>query len=206
MKQHNCITNVVMERFAMKAFKFSTLLSGVCMAILLISQASAQVMIDKNRSFLSPDGQIGFGVNDRGLHVQYAIGPAFHVGVNLALDFYKDSAHSETYYDFGPYVKFLFSGSVIKPYAFAAFGVIQPNTGSAAYMKQPEGQGNVKVELPDPEFRLYLALGGEHFLSQNVGVYGHVNLLDAMLAGGPNDDVTVDTGLLGGTVGVEFFF
>jgi hypothetical protein len=176
-------------------------------ALVSFGTAGAQLAVDKNRSWDSPDRQFGFGINDRGLHVQYAIGPAFHVGVNLALDFHKDSAHSETFYDFGPYAKFLMGGSVIKPYAFAALGVVQPNTGLAKYTRNPEGgTGTVEVELPDAELRLYAAIGGEHFFSESVGVYGHVNLLDVMLAGGENDEVVVDGGLLGGTVGVEFFF
>jgi hypothetical protein len=169
--------------------------------------ATAQISVDKNRSFYSPSEQIGFGINDRGLHVQYALGPAFHIGMNLALDFYKDSARSETFYDFGPYAKFLFSGGVIKPYAWAGVGIVQPNTGNMRYTRQPEaGTGDIDVNLPDTEVRVYFAIGGEHFFNENVGVYGHVNLLDAMVAGGANDDVVVDGGLLGGTVGIEFFF
>jgi len=191
----------------MKAMGLRSWLTVFAVAAAVVGTASGQAVIDKNRSFFSPDKQVGFGINDRGLHVQYAIGPAFHVGMNLALDFYKDSAHSETYYDFGPYAKFLFSGGVIKPYAWAGVGIVQPRTGAVTYTRDPEaGTGTAEVNLPDTEVRLYLAVGGEHFFNDNVGVYGHVNLLDAMLAGGVNNDVVIDGGLLGGTVGIEFFF
>jgi hypothetical protein len=190
----------------MKA-KWTRLAMAALVLLLTVGTASAQLAVDKNRSWASPDRQFGFGINDRGLHVQYALGPAFHLGVNMALDFYKDSARSDTYYDFGPYVKFLFSGGVINPYAWAGIGIVQPNTGSAEYIRHPEsGTGEVKVDLPDAEFRLYAAFGGEHFFNENVGVYGHVNLLNALVAGGETDEVEVDGGLLGGTVGVEFFF
>jgi hypothetical protein len=167
--------------------------------------AHAQAVVDKNRSFFSPDQQFGFGVNNRGLHIQYAMGPAFHLGLNLALDFYKDSAHSETYYDFGPYAKFLFSGDVIKPFAYLGLGLIQTNTGSFNVYRSSDSNTVVST-LPDPEIRMYLAFGGEHFFNQNVGVYGQVNLVDAKLAGGAISDPTFELGLMGGTAGIEFFF
>jgi hypothetical protein len=191
----------------MNANAIRSAMAAAVVLLFVATTATAQVTIEKNRAAASPAAQFGFGINDRGLHVQYAIGHAVHVGLNLALDFYKDSAHSETYYDFGPYVKFLFSGGVIAPYGWVGFGIVQPKTGSATYTRNPEeGTGTVDVALPDAELRMYAAIGGEHFFNENVGVYGHVNLLDAMLAGGENDEVTVDGGLLGGTVGVEFFF
>ena len=169
--------------------------------------SNAQLVADKNRSFFSPDQQFGFGVNNRGLHVQYAMGPAFHLGLNLALDLYKDSARSETYFDFGPYAKFLFSGDVIKPFAQLGLGLIQPNTGSFRVTRTPgNNNDSVTVALPDPEIRIYLSFGGEHFFNQNVGIYGMVNLLDAKVAGGAMAEPTFNMGLLGGTAGVEFFF
>jgi len=160
--------------------------------------AHAQAVIDKNRSYFSPDQQFGFGVNNKGGTIQYALGPAFHIGLNLALDFYKDSSRSDTYYDFGPYVKFLFSGDVIKPYAYAGLGVVQANTGSVSI-----SQDTLGAELPDAQIRLYLAVGAEHFFNQNVGIYGHLNLVDAKLSPSPS---TTSFGLQGATVGVEFFF
>jgi hypothetical protein len=180
----------------------SRLLIGatVLVALLAASTTQAQLSVDKNRSYFSPDGQFGFGVNNAGMHIQYAIGPAFHVGVNLALDFYKDSAHSATFYDFGPYVKFLFSGDVIKPYAYAALGLVQPSTGKVLFEK---ATGTTTVDLPKAETRIYLAIGGEHFFNQNVGVYGHVNLVDAKLSPSPS---TTDFGLQGAKAGIEFFF
>ena len=164
--------------------------------------SNAQMVVDKNRLYFSPDQQFGVGFNNRGGHVQYALGPAFHIGLNLNLDFQKDSSFSETYYNFGPYAKFLFSGDVVKPYAWAGLGLIQPNTGSIGVTTDSTGKV-VKADLPDAQMRIIIALGAEHFFNQNVGVYGHVNLLDTKLSPSPS---TVGFGLQGGTAGLEFFF
>jgi len=181
--------------------RFSAVLAVAALALMAYAVPSnAQMTVDKNRSYFSPDQQFGFGVNNSGLHIQYAMGPAFHIGLNLNLDFQSGNSTSETAYNFGPYAKFLFSGDVIKPYAMASVGVIQPNSGRFDYLKDGD---TVTVALPKSEFRLYLALGGEHFFNQNVGVYGHVNLLDAKLSPSPS---VVKAGLRGGVVGVEFFF
>jgi len=181
--------------------------------------STGQPVVDKNRSFFSPDQQLGFGFNNRGLHVQYAMGPAFHLGLNLALDFNKDSARSDTYFDFGPYARFLFSGDVIKPFVQLSLGLVQPNTGSFRMSRTPgAGNDSTTVTLPDPQIRAYLGFGGEHFFNQNVGIYGHVTMLDAKLAGQHEEwdpvgnqvrrvsDTQFSIGLLGATAGVEFFF
>src|SRR5688500_9944219 len=163
---------------------------------------NAQLVVDKNRSYFSPDGQFGVGFNNKGGHIQYALGPAFHIGVNLNLDFQKQEEFSNAYYNFGPYAKFLFSGDVIKPYAWAGFGLVQPNTGSFNVIKDPNDTSKfIQVDLPDAQLRITLALGAEHFFNQNVGVYGHVNLLDAKLSPDPS---TVGFGLQGGVAGLEF--
>src|SRR5687768_12369618 len=138
---------------------------------LAVLPSNAQVVVDKNRSYFSPDGQFGVGFNNRGGHIQYALGPAFHIGLNLNLDFQKQEEFSEMYYNFGPYAKFLFSGDVIKPYAWAGFGLVQPNTGSFNLRRNPDST-LVQVDLPDAQLRVTLALGAEHFFNQNVGVYG----------------------------------
>jgi len=166
-------------------------------------ESSAQAVVDKNRDeWVSPDGQFGVGFNNRGGHIQYALGPAFHLGLNLNLDFQKDSSFSETYYNFGPYAKFLFSGGVVKPYAWAGLGVIQPNTGSIEVTKDAEGR-TIQAELPDAQLRVVMAVGAEHFFNENIGIYGHVNLIDAKLSPEPS---TLGLGLQGGTAGLEFFF
>ena len=182
----------------MRFTKVIAIAAAAMIAILATPSAHAQMTVDKNRSYFSPDQQFGFGVNNKGGHIQFALGPAFHLGLNLALDFYKDSARSATYYDFGPYAKFLFNGDVIKPYAYASVGVLQRNSGKATV-----SQDTINVQLPDPEIRIILAFGAEHFFNQNVGIYGHVNLVDAKLAPTPS---TTDFGLQGATAGVEFFF
>jgi hypothetical protein len=188
---------------------FSKIL-GVAAALLVTVCATpsfAQLDVDKNRSYFSPDNQFGIGFNNKGGTIQYALGPAFHLGINLALDFYKDSAHSGTFYDFGPYAKFLFSGNVIKPYAYAALGLVQPETGKASLNKTTTDSAGrvITVDLPDMEVRIYLAFGAEHFFDQNVGIYGHVNLVNALVSGGGRP-ATTEFGLQGATVGVEFFF
>jgi hypothetical protein len=175
--------------------------------IIMAIPSNGQAVIDKNRSFFSPDQQFGFGFNNRGMHIQYAMGPAFHLGLNLALDFNKDSARSDAYFDFGPYAKFLFSGDVIKPYVHLGVGLVQANTGSFVVTRTPgAGNDSVSVALPDPEIRTYLGFGGEHFFNQNVGVYGQVTMLDAKLAGGAISEPEFNIGLLGATAGIEFFF
>ena len=184
--------------------RISTLLAFAGAAVVMFAAipSSAQVVIDKNRSYFSPDQQFGIGFNNRGGHIQYALGPAFHIGLNLNLDFQKDSSFSESYYNFGPYAKYLFSGDVVKPYVWAGLGLIQPNTGSIGVTTDASGK-TVKANLPDAQMRITLALGAEHFFNQNVGVYGHVNLLDAKLSPAPS---TLGFGLQGGTAGLEFFF
>ncbi len=182
--------------------------AAAVMGLLAVSTSQAQMVVDKNRSYFSPDQQFGFGVNNGGMTIQYALGPAFHLGLNLNLDFQSKSSTSETTYDFGPYAKFLFNGDVIKPYAMAALGVIQRNSGSFNVNKATDTTGfSISADLPDPEIVVYLAFGAEHFFNQNVGIYGHVNLVKAQLA--PNTDAqpaTTSIGLQGGIVGVEFFF
>lgn len=177
------------------------------LAIILSVPSFGQAVVDKNRSFFSPDQQWGFGMNNRGMTIQYAMGPAFHLGLNMALDFNKDSARSDAYFDFGPYAKFIFSGDVVKPYIHLGVGLIQPNTGSANLFKSTDtSSATVKVDLPDPEIRTYLGLGFEHFFNQNVGILGQVTVIDAKLAGGAVSDPEFNFGLLGATAGVEFFF
>jgi len=183
-------------------FSKALIVTAAFILTLAVLPSHAQMVVDKNRSYFSPDQQFGIGFNNRGGHIQYALGPAFHIGLNLNLDFQKDSAFSETYYNFGPFAKFLFSGDVVKPYAWAGLGVIQPNTGSIGVTRDSSGN-TVKADLPDAQMRIILAFGAEHFFNQNVGVYGHVNLLDAKLSPDPS---TVGFGLQGGTAGIEFFF
>ena len=164
--------------------------------------SNAQVVVDQNRGTIAPDGAFGIGFNNRGGHIQYALGPAFHIGLNLNLDFQKDSSFSETYYAFGPYAKFLFEGPVINPYIWGGVGLIQPNTGSIA-VSRDSSNNLIKAQLPDAQLRIILAFGAEYFFNPNVGIYGHVNLLDAKISPDPS---TVGFGLQGGTAGLEFFF
>src|SRR5687768_10193211 len=153
-------------------------------------------------------------MNNRGMTVQYAMGPAFHIGLNLAIDFNKDSARSDAYFDFGPYAKFLFSGDVVKPYIHLGVGLVQRNTGKFVVKKGTDTTvpGSITLDLPDPQIRTYLGLGFEHFFNQNVGMYGQVTVLDAKLAGQHIEnnvavsDPQFEIGLLGATAGVEFFF
>lgn len=186
----------------MRSSKFFSIVATVAVAFLAVTSAQAQVTVDKNRSYFSPDQQFGFGVNNAGGHIQYALGPAFHLGLNLHVDFQKHDTLSGTSYDFGPYAKFLFSGDVIKPYAMASVGIIKPNTGSFNVNRQ-EGTNLITSDLPETEVRVVLSAGAEHFFNQNVGVYGHVNLLDATVSPSPS---TVGFGLQGGVAGIEFFF
>lgn len=172
-------------------------------AVSAVTAALAQPVIDKNRSSMSPDQQFGIGLNNAGLHIQYAMGPAFHLGLNLNLDVNKLDNSKPDIYHFGPYAKFLFSGGVIHPYAVAAVGVLKPGTGKFGIAGRKGMPDSLYTYLPDAELSIALATGAEHFFSQNVGVYGHVNLLYSVLHPAPT---TIDLGLLGAVFGVEFFF
>src|SRR2546421_4122946 len=90
----------------MRSSKMFLIGATLAMALFAASIAQAQVTVDKNRSYFSPDQQFGFGVDNAGGHIQYALGPAFHLGLNLHLDFRKRDTLSGTSYDFGPYAKF----------------------------------------------------------------------------------------------------
>jgi hypothetical protein len=175
------------------------LLVGITAAV----TALAQPVIDKNRSPMSPDQQFGIGVNNAGLHIQYAMGPAFHLGMNLNLDVNKLDEFKPDIYSFGPYAKFLFSGGVVTPYAFGAIGVLKPGTGKFGVAGRKGLPDSVYTYLPEAEFSIKLAAGAEHFFSQNVGVYGHVNFLHLVLHPTPTRR---NFGLLGAVFGVEFFF
>src|SRR6476660_5908264 len=122
----------------MRSSKLFLIVATLAVAFFSATASYSQMTIDKNRSYFSPDQQFGFGVNNVGGHIQYALGPAFHLGLNLHLDFRKRDTLSETAYDFGPYAKFIFSGDVVKPYLEASLGIIQPNSGSFNINK--EGQ------------------------------------------------------------------
>src|SRR5687767_579683 len=73
-----------------------------------LSSASAQLVVDKNRSLTAPDQRFGMGLNNAGLHIQYAMGPAFHIGMNLNLDVDRTDGKQSHIYNFGPYFKYLF--------------------------------------------------------------------------------------------------
>ncbi|MBC8144845.1 MAG: hypothetical protein H7X80_04610, partial [bacterium] len=90
----------------------------VALLVVLAASASAQAIIDKNRAEESPEQQFGIGLNNAGLHVQYAMGRAFHLGINLNLDVDKFDNAKPDIYHFGPFAKFLFSGGLIKPYLY----------------------------------------------------------------------------------------
>lgn len=185
-----------------------TNVSAIAVAMMLVAiMLPAQAQIQSNDSYFSPDKSFGFGVNNAGLHIQYAMNEAFHFGLNLNLDFQANQSTSGEAYSFGPYAKYIFAGDVIKPYIYGALGLVKPNTGRFDVNLQDDANGQtdpgVDVRLPDPEIRTYVAAGGEYFFNQNVGVYGHVNLVDAKL--GP-EPITAEFGLRGGVVGVEFFF
>jgi hypothetical protein len=170
---------------------------------LVAAGASAQLEVDKNRSVMSPDQQFGIGINNAGLHIQYAMGPAFHIGMNLNLDVNKLDLSKPNIYNFGPYAKYIFSGPVIKPYALAAVGVLKPGTGKFGVHGRKGMPDSVFAYLPDAELSVKIAAGAEYFFSQNVGIYGHVNLMHAVIHPTPT---STDFGLIGSVFGLEFFF
>lgn len=166
-------------------------------------QTSAQMVVDKNRSPLTPDQSFGFGINNAGLHIQYAMGPAFHIGFNLNLDVNRNDANKPDIYHFGPYAKYLFSGGIFHPYLFGAVGVLQPGSGQIGVQGRTGQSDSVYARLPVAELSVKLAAGAEHFFSEDFGMYGHVNLISAVLSPAP---VTTGLGLQGAVVGIEVFF
>ena len=181
-------------------------LRAVVFAMLLIApfaSGRAQLGIDKNRETYSPDQQFGIGINNAGLHIQYAMGPAFHLGMNLNLDLDSRDGFQENIYHFGPYAKFIFSGGLIKPYLMGAVGVLKPGTGKFGIQGRKGLPDSVFVKLPDGQLSIRLAAGTEHFFSQNLGLYGHINLFNAVLSPAPS---TFSLGLIGAVAGMEFFF
>ncbi len=183
---------------------------AIALVVALLCAAAAipsNAQLTPNTTNMSPNNAFGFGINNAGLHVQYALNPAFQVGVNLNMDFMANQSTSDNAYNFGPYAKYLFGNGMIKPYIYGAVGVIKPNSGSLDVNLKDDATNttdpSVSSTLPDPEVRTYLAAGGEYFFNPNVGVYGHVNLVDAQLSPEP---IHANFGLRGGVVGVEFFF
>ncbi len=187
----------------MRSKRFLLSVATALVALFAVSTAYAQptVDIEKNKSIISPESQFGFGVNNAGMHIQYAISPAFHIGLNLNLDVNSQdslpSGSKTTSYDFGPYFKFIFGGEVVKPYAYASLGIIQPGTGRFVVTRR-----GISADLPETEMEIRVAAGAEYFFNRNVGLYGHVNLASLLI----EDPAVTDFGLLGGVAGAEFFF
>lgn len=176
----------------------------VCIGVVVASScAIAQLDIDKNREGASPDQQFGFGIDNSGLHIQYAMGPAFHLGLNLNLDANELDAVKPDVYSFGPFAKFIFSGSVLKPFLYGAIGVLQPGTGTIGVRGRRGLPDSAYVYLPDPEFSIKLGAGFEYFFSRNVGLFGQVNLAHFVLHPTPGRS---NLGLIGAVYGIEFFF
>ncbi len=163
----------------------------------------AQLVVDKNRSPLTPDQSFGFGINNAGLHIQYAMGPAFHLGFNLNLDVNRNDEEKPDIYHFGPYAKYLFSGGLFHPYIFGAVGVLQPGSGLIGVQGRLNQSDSVFAKLPNAELSVKLAAGAEHFFSEDFGMYGHVNILSTVISPTPT---TIGFGLQGAVVGLEVFF
>jgi hypothetical protein len=167
---------------------------------LAVSPVSAQTVVDEKSTGASPDGRFGIGFDNHGGHIQYAFTEAFHIGLTVTLEYYREEFLSDDFSRFAPYAKYLFSGDVLKPYVSASLRLTKP------YDYPAPGPGASRFIHPIPpqsELRLLLSSGAEHFLNQNVGVYGHVDLIDSKLEPAPS---TAEFGLLGGTAGLEFFF
>lgn len=175
----------------------------IALLVTLVINASAQAIIDKNRAEDSPEQQFGIGINNAGLHIQFAMGRAFHLGMNLNLDVNSIDGSKQDIYHFGPYAKFIFSGGIIKPYMLGAVGVLQPGSGKIGLQSRTGQADSFYVYLPDPELSIKIAGGAEYFFSRNIGLYGHVNVFTTVLHPTPT---RLNVGLLGAVVGAEFFF
>lgn len=166
----------------------------------------------------SPEGQIGLGVTMTpaltsgagssvglmGATVSYAISPAFHLGTALGVSVTNQTgtgaADSKTAYLFAPYARLLFMGNeTFKPMVQAQFLI-----------------GSFQT---DQNFsKMTFAIGAEHFVNRNFGIYGNVRLVDfditvpktTVTTGGTTTsfDGVKNTmfGFMAPTLGVEWFF
>jgi hypothetical protein len=130
----------------------------------------------------TPDRQVGIGISTSGAHVAYAISPGFHVGTQFGIDMYSSNGVSSNGITFAPFAKFILAGMKdMKPYFWGAFGV-------------QSGGGKTTTGLS-------LGAGAEYFASRNIGVFGHVSVINVGF-----DPSYTHIGIVFPQVGIEWFF
>lgn len=164
--------------FKGNGMKMSTIVKCFCVALFAtfcFETAFAQ----------SPDKQMGVGVTAgtaaSAAHMCYAISPAFHLGAQFGIDLASSGGTSSNSVYFAPYGKFILAGTKdFKPYFFGAF-TVQSNNGTTT--------------------SLSLGGGGEYFATKNVGVFGHVSIINIGFSPSYSH-----IGIVFPQVGVEWFF
>lgn len=155
-----------------------------------------------------PEGEFGFGVDNQGGHLQYAVGTDLHVGLNLNVGLRKEcpECDQQTVYAIGPYAKLLFSSGALRPYVAADLAVVQHPAGYLNFSARntpPLDYGPWAPDTIGPMLRANISVGGEYILDRNVGIYGQVALLTTELGDFPTYTAA---GVKRGILGVEFFF
>lgn len=157
-------------------------LTVTIVAALCINTASAQ----------SPDRQIGLGVSTGSsvapgggsvgaAHVCYALSPGLHLGAQVGINLFSQDNSSHNYLTFVPYGKFILAGMKdMKPYIYGAFGV---QTG---YTKT--------------QTALQFGAGAEYFASRNVGIFGHVSVINIGI-----EPSLTSIGIVSPQIGIEWF-
>jgi hypothetical protein len=163
----------------------------------------------------SPDAALGIGVSMTpslsiagagssvglfGGTVSYALSPAFHIGTGIGAGVTTfvsegDTTESITTYLFSPYARLLFMGNeTFKPMVQAQLLVGSLQTDQS-FMK------------------MTFAVGAEHFVNRNFGIYGNVRIVDfdisnSFTAGGETVDgkKLANFGFMAPTLGIEWFF
>jgi len=160
----------------MKISTFVQCLTVALVAAFCVNTASAQ----------SPDRQMGLGITagsgNIGGHFAYALNPGFHIGSALGLVLESSNGKSFNSVSIAPYGKFILSGMKdMKPYFYGAFQIAS-------------GGGSTRTGLQ-------LGAGAEYFASRNVGVFGHIAVINVGF-----DPSITQIGLGNAYVGIEWFF
>lgn len=172
----------------------SRLLSIAAVVLMLLVGSSALFA----QGSIAPNGQFGIGVNTSGFQLQYAASPALQFGLLAMLRGTSQDSISATQYGIAPYVRFLLEGTV-NPFFEAGFVY-------SSIWDNPFSEDDARSSL-------FLAFGLEYFITQNVGVFGHVSLFRMQL--GRTTEVasisieepsTTQFGLFDPSLGVEWYF
>lgn len=167
-------------------------MSVALVAALCVHTVSAQSTT--NSSGMSPDRQMGVGISTGSsvspigtesvgaAHFVYALNPGFHVGAQVGLNLFSQENTSKNFFTFAPYAKLILAGMKdMKPYFYGGFGI--------------------RTGFDKTQLALQFGAGAEYFASRNVGIFGHISVINI----GIEPSVT-SIGIVAPQVGIEWFF